>query len=111
MPGATLPLMARTRKCPICKRTVLADRENCPHCDAPRPESQRWTDPDRDNPSAPDRRRLALCRMRNGGVVMFLFGMVPEPTPHLNPIGGVGVIFIILGTVSYLWSWKMLRNG
>ena len=110
--------MARTRKCPICKRTVLADRENCPYCDAPRPDPHRWADSDRDNPSGPDRRRLALCRMRNGGVVMFLFGivlmangMVPEPTPHLNPIGGVGVIFIILGTVSYLWSWKMLRNG
>ncbi len=110
--------MARTRKCPICKCTVLADRENCPYCDAPRPDPHRWGDPDRDNPSGPDRRRLALCRMRNGGVVMFLFGivlmangMVPEPTPHLNPIGGVGVIFIILGTVSYLWSWKMLRNG
>jgi hypothetical protein len=33
-----------------------------------------------------------------------------EPAPHLKPIGGVGVVFIILGTVSYLWSWKMLRN-
>jgi hypothetical protein len=109
--------MARTRKCPICKRTVLADRENCPHCDAPRPESQRWTDPDRDNPSAPDRRRLALRRMRNGGVVVFLFGIVlmangvaSEPVPHLKPIGGAGVLFIVLGTFSYLLSWKMLRN-
>ena len=109
--------MARTRKCPICKRTVLADRENCPHCDAPRPESQRWTDPDRDNPSAPDRRRRALRRMRNGGVVVFLFGIVlmangvaSEPAPHLKPIGGVGVLFIVLGTFSYLLSWKMVRN-
>ena len=109
--------MARTRKCPICKRTVLADREQCPHCDAPRPEPQRWADPDRDNPSGFNRRRLALRRMRNGGVVMFLFGIVlmangvaHEPAPHLKPIGGVGVLFIILGTVSYLWSWKILRN-
>ena len=111
------PPMARSRKCPSCKRTVLAGRENCPHCDAPRPEVQRWADPDRDNPSAIDRRRLALRRMRNGGVMMFLFGIVlmangvvPEPTTHLKPIGGVGVLFIALGTFGYLWSWKMLRN-
>ena len=109
--------MARSRKCPSCKRTVIAGRDNCPHCDAPRSVPPRWADPDRDNPSAPDRRRLALRRMRNGGVVMFLFGIVlmtngvvPEPAPHLKPIGGVGVLFIILGTVSYLWSWKMLRH-
>lgn len=81
------------------------------------PDPPRWADPDRDNPSAPDRRRLALRRMRNGGVVMFLFGIVlmangvaSEPTPHLKPTGGMGVLFIILGTVSYLWSWKSLRE-
>jgi len=109
--------MARTRKCPECKRTVLADRELCPYCDAPRPEPRRWADPERGTSPSTDGRRLALVRMRNGGVVMFLFGIVlmangvaSEPAPHLKPIGGVGVVFIILGTVSYLWSWKMLRN-
>ena len=110
--------MARSRKCPVCKRTVLADREQCPHCDAPRPTPARWADPDRDNPSATDRRHLALRRMRNGGVVMFLFGIIlmangvaAAPAPHLKPVGGVGVLFIILGTFSYLWSWKMLRKN
>ena len=81
------------------------------------PDPPRWADPDRDNPSAPDRRRLALRRMRNGGFCMFIFGIIlmangvaSEPTPHLKPIGGMGVLFIILGTVSYLWSWKSLRG-
>ena len=81
------------------------------------PDPPRWADPDRDNPSTIDRRRLALRRMRNGGFCMFIFGIIlmangvaSAPTPHLKPIGGMGVLFIILGTVSYLWSWKSLRE-
>jgi len=112
--------MARSRKCPECKRTVLADREQCPHCNAPKTAPKSWGNLDAKgagNLSGTDHRRQALYRMRNGGVVMFVFGIilmangvVPGPTPQLKPIGGVGVIFIILGTVSYLWSWNTLRN-
>ncbi len=81
------------------------------------PDPPRWADPDRDNPCATDRRRLALRRMRNGGFCMFFFGIVlmsqgvaSVPAPHLKPVGGVGVVFIVLGTIGYLWGWKMLRD-
>ena len=45
------------------------------------------------------------------GIVLMANGVASETAPRLKPIGGMGVLFIILGTVSYLWSWKSLREG
>lgn len=106
--------MARTRKCPECKSTVVIGPMDCPHCGSRFPGN--WNEADEDMDLA-DGRRSAYRRMRNGGVFLFALGIVliakgVEPDPfRIPPIAGVGVVFIVLGTIGFLAGWQRLDGG
>lgn len=89
---------------------MVKSREVCPHCEAPLTEVPRWDDPSRSRSQREDRVRSANTRMRNSGAIVFVAGIVfmsqSGKTPKLMPLG---VLLIVIGTVVFLWGWKLVQ--
>jgi hypothetical protein len=53
--------------------------------------------------------------MRNSGVGLFIVGIlllsrgVDANANTLTPIGSIGVLFIVFGTICFLWGWKLIQ--
>ena len=55
----------------------------------------------------------ANMRMRNSGIGLFIMGVlllsqgVDGAANRLTPVGAMGVLFIVVGTICFLWGWKL----
>ena len=76
-------------------------------------ESHRWDDPQERRSAGEEKRHAANVRMRNGGIGLFIMGVrlwsqgVDGAANRLTPVGAMGVLFIVVGTVCFLWGWKL----
>jgi len=91
---------------------MVKSRSACPHCAAPKVEAARWVDPAEPAPAREGRVRAANNRMRNGGALLFLVGILLmsqgfSAEGQITTIGGVGVLFIVVGTIAFLFGIKL----
>ena len=76
-------------------------------------ESHRWDDPLYRRSAREEKRHAANMRMRNSGIGLFIMGVlllsrgVDGPANRLTPVGAMGVLFIVVGTICFLWGWKL----
>jgi len=107
--------MGRTRKCSGCGAEVVKSRTICPHCSAPREEEPRWVDPSENADAREGRVRAANNRMRYGSTLLFLLGILLmsqgfTAEGNFTSIGGVGVFFIVIGTIAFLFAFKLAQK-
>ena len=56
-----------------------------------------------------------MLRMRNSGALLFVVGIVllsqgvDAEANRVTSVGSFGIGFIVLGTVTFLWGWKLLQ--
>ena len=61
------------------------------------------------------KRHAANTRMRNSGAGLFILGIlflsrgIDVKANTLTPIGAVGFFFIVFGTISFLWGWRLIQ--
>ena len=61
------------------------------------------------------KRHAANTRMRNSGAGLFILGIlflsrgIDAKASTLTSVGAVGVFFIVFGTISFLWGWKLIQ--
>ena len=107
--------MARTRNCPQCGMAVVKPRDVCPRCDASVVEGPRWDDSSQSLSTRKKKLRATNVRMRNSGALLFVVGIVllsrgvDAEANTLTPFGSICVLCIILGTIMFLWGWKLLQ--
>ncbi len=107
--------MARTRKCPQCGMDVVNPREVCPRCDSSMAKEPRWDDPSQSLSARKKKLRATNVRMRNGGALLFIVGIVlisrgvDAEANSLTPMGSIGVLCIIFGTIVFLLGWKLIQ--
>ncbi len=107
--------MAHTCKCPQCGTAVAGTRSICPRCESEMEMSKKWDDTSQSRSVREDKRHAANVRMRNSGVGLFIMGILllsrgfNEKANALTPIGSVGILFIVIGTVCFLWGWRLLQ--
>ena len=105
--------MAHTRKCPQCGTPVVGTRSVCPRCQGGMQESHRWDDPQERRSAREEKLHAANVRMRNSGIGLFIMGVlllsqgVDGAANRLTPVGAMGVLFIVVGTICFLWGWKL----
>jgi len=105
-----LPPMRQTRKCPACGSAVVKTRETCPHCEALLAECPRWDDPSRSRSQREDKLRTANSRMRNSGAMVFVAGIIFMSQGGKNAkLLPLGILLIVIGTVVFLWGWKLMQ--
>ena len=105
--------MAHTRKCPQCGTPVAGTRSVCPRCEAGIDVPKQWDDTNQCRSVREEKRHAAIVRMRNSGAGLFIMGILllsrGFDANALTPIGSVGILFIVIGTVCFLWGWKLLQ--
>jgi len=106
--------MGRTRKCPECGTEMVKSRSACPHCAVPKAEAPRWVDPAENADARAGRVRSANTRMRYGGALLFVLGILLmsqgfTAEGNITAIGGVGVLFIVIGTIAFLFAIKLAQ--
>ena len=76
-------------------------------------ESHRWDDPLDRRSAREEKLHAANVRMRNSGIGLFIMGVlllsqgVDGAANLLTPVGAMGVLFIVVGTICFLWGWKL----
>ena len=96
---------------------VVKSRDVCPRCDTSLAEGPRWDDPSQSISARKKKLRATNTRMRNSGALLFVVGIilmsrgVDAEANTLTPFGFIGVLFIIFGTIVFLWGWKLLQMG
>ena len=76
-------------------------------------ESHRWDDPLDRRSAREEKRHAANILMPNSGLGLLLMGVlllgrgVDGSANRLTPVGAMGVLFIVVGTVCFLWGWKL----
>jgi uncharacterized OB-fold protein len=104
--------MARTRKCPNCGAVVVKTRDTCPHCQSSMAAAPRWDDPSQSRAKREGKLRAANIRMRNSGAVLFGVGiLLMTQGERIGKLVIIGVISIVIGTILFLWGWKLLQVG
>jgi len=78
-------------------------------------KSQQWDDPNQSQNVREEKRHAANVRMRNSGAGLFVIGIlllsrgIDAKANTLTSIGSIGVLFIVFGTICFLWGWKLLE--
>ncbi len=74
-----------------------------------------WDDRKQSRSVREKKRHAGNVRMRNSGVGLFIVGIlllsrgVDANLNTLTPIGSIGVLFIVFGTICFLWGWKLIQ--
>lgn len=107
--------MAHTHKCPQCGSSVAGMRSVCPRCEAEVRVPRRWDDSEDSRSSREEKRHAANVRMRNSGLGLFVLGVlllsrgVDDAIQRLTPVGAMGILFIVVGTICFLWGWRLIQ--
>lgn len=108
-------VVAHTHKCPQCGSPVSGTRAVCPRCEGAMAQPRNWDDRKQSCSVREEKRHAANTRMRNSGVGLFIMGIlllsrgVEASTNTLTPIGSIGVLFIVFGTICFLWAWRLIQ--
>ena len=107
--------MAHTRKCPQCGALVAGTRSVCPRCETGMETPKQWDDMKQSRSVREEKRHAANVRMRNSGAGLFIMGIlllsrgIDDKANTLTSIGSIGIIFIVFGTICFLWGWKLME--
>jgi len=76
-------------------------------------QPRNWDDRKQSRSVREEKRHAANTRMRNSGVGLFIVGILllsrGVDANTLTPIGSIGVLFIVFGTICFLWGWKLIQ--
>ena len=78
-------------------------------------QPRNWDDRKESRSVRERKRHAANTRMRNSGAGLFILGIlflsrgIDAKASTLTSIGAVGVFFIVFGTISFLWGWKLIQ--
>jgi hypothetical protein len=72
----------------------------------------RWDDPSQSRDQRKKKLRAANVRMRNSGAMLFGVGIIlMAQGREMGKFMIIGVISIVIGTIMFLWGWKLLQVG
>jgi len=78
-------------------------------------QTRDWDDQEQSRSVREEKRHTANARMRNSGVGLFIMGIlllsrgVEAQANTLTPIGAIGILFIVFGTICFLWGWRLIQ--
>jgi len=78
-------------------------------------QTRDWDDQEQSRSVREKKRHAANARMRISGVGLFIIGIlllsrgVDDNANTLTSIGAIGILFIVLGTICFLWGWKLVQ--
>ncbi len=78
-------------------------------------QPRNWDDRKESRSVRERKRHAANTRMRNSGAGLFILGIlflsrgIDAKASTLTSVGAVGVFFIVFGTISFLWGWKLIQ--
>ena len=78
-------------------------------------QPRNWDDQEQSRSTREGKRHAANTRMRNSGAGLFIVGIlllsrgVEVQANTLTPIGSIGILFIVLGTICFLWGWRLIQ--
>ena len=78
-------------------------------------QPRNWDDQEESRSTREGKRRAANARMRNSGAGLFIVGIlllsrgVDSNANTLTTIGAIGILFIVFGTICFLWGWKLIQ--
>ena len=78
-------------------------------------QPRNWDDQEQSRSVREGKRHAANARMRNSGVGLFIVGVlllsrgVDANANTLNSIGAVGILFIVFGTICFLWGRRLVQ--
>ena len=78
-------------------------------------QPRNWDDQEQSRSVREEKRHAANTRMRNSGAGLFIVGIlllsrgVDASANTLTPIGSIGVLFIVFGTICFLWAWRLIQ--
>ena len=78
-------------------------------------QPRNWDDQEESRSTREGKRHAANARMRNSGAGLFIIGIlllsrgVDDNANTLTSIGAIGILFIVFGTICFLWGWKLVQ--
>ena len=78
-------------------------------------QTRDWDDQEQSRSTREGKRHAANTRMRNSGAGLFIIGIlllsrgVDDNANTLTTIGTIGILFIVFGTICFLWGWKLIQ--
>ena len=78
-------------------------------------QPRNWDDQKQSRSTREGKRHAANARMRNSGAGLFIIGIlllsrgVDGNANTLTSIGAIGLLFIVFGTICFLWGWKLIQ--
>ncbi len=78
-------------------------------------QPRNWDDQEQSRSVREKKRHAANTRMRNSGAGLFIVGVlllsrgVDANANTLTSIGAVGILFIVFGTICFLWGWRLVQ--
>ena len=78
-------------------------------------QPRNWDDQKQSRSTREGKRHAANARMRNSGAGLFIIGIlllsrgVDGNANTLTSIGAIGILFIVFGTICFLWGWKLVQ--
>ena len=78
-------------------------------------QTRDWDDQEQSRSVREEKRHAANARMRTSGAGLFIVGIlllsrgVDDNAKTLTPIGAIGILFIVLGTICFLWGWRLIQ--
>ena len=78
-------------------------------------QTRDWDDQEQSRSVRDEKRHAANARMRNSGVGLFIVGIillsrgVEVQANTLTSIGAIGILFIVSGTICFLWGWRLIQ--
>ena len=78
-------------------------------------QPRNWDDQEQGRSTREEKRHAANARMRNSGAGLFIIGIlllsrgVDSNANTLTTIGAIGILFIVFGTICFLWGWKLIQ--
>ena len=78
-------------------------------------QTRDWDDQKQSRSVRDEKRHAANARMRNSGIGLFIVGIlllsrgVEVQANTLTPIGAIGILFIVFGTICFLWGWRLIQ--
>ena len=79
-------------------------------------QTRDWDDQEQSRSVREEKRHAANVRMRNSGAGLFIVGIlllsrgVEVKANTLTSIGSIGILFIVLGTICFLWGWRLIQR-